>query len=70
MHAHFGQQQQQDEVAAPQTRGLVITRAWQYDLMLWLSNLALRGKFQALRRMTADLARLQPGEAVLAPGRA
>jgi SAM-dependent methyltransferase len=51
-----------------QTRGLVITSALRYDLLLWLGNLATRGKWQALRQMTADLAQLQPGERVLDVG--
>src|SRR5260370_38185877 len=53
------------EASAPETRGLVITWAWRYDLLLWFANLVFRGKWQALRRMTADLAQLQPGEAGL-----
>jgi ubiquinone/menaquinone biosynthesis C-methylase UbiE len=56
------------EVSAPHTQGLVITSAWRYDLMLWLGNLATRGTWQALRRMTMDLARLRPGERVLDVG--
>src|SRR5260370_22768192 len=56
------------EASAPETRGLVITWAWRYDLLLWFANLVFRGKWQALRRMTADLAQLQPGEAVLGGG--
>src|SRR5260370_32494561 len=56
------------EASAPETRGLVITWAWRYDLLLWFANLVFRGKWQALRRMTADLAQLQPGEAALCGG--
>jgi hypothetical protein len=52
----------------PQTQGLVITSGWRYDLMLWVSNLATRGAWQALRERTADLAQLQPGESVLDVG--
>ena len=51
-----------------QTRGLVITSAWRYDLLLWLGNLVTRGTWQALRQRTADLAKLRPGEAVLDVG--
>jgi SAM-dependent methyltransferase len=51
-----------------QTRGLVITSAWRYDLLLWLGNLVTRGKWQALRQTTADLAQLQGGERVLDVG--
>ncbi|HJZ49762.1 MAG TPA: methyltransferase domain-containing protein [Roseiflexaceae bacterium] len=51
-----------------QTRGLVITSAWRYDLLLWLGNLITRGKWQALRQTTADLAQLHVGERVLEVG--
>jgi hypothetical protein len=51
-----------------QTRGLIITSAWRYDLLLWLGNLMTRGKWQALRQTTADLAQLHAGEQVLDVG--
>jgi ubiquinone/menaquinone biosynthesis C-methylase UbiE len=51
-----------------QTHGLVITSAWRYDLLLWLGNLMTRGKWQALRQTTADLAQLHVGERVLDVG--
>jgi ubiquinone/menaquinone biosynthesis C-methylase UbiE len=54
--------------SAHHTHGLVITSGWRYDLLLWFGNLMLRGKWQALRRKTADLAQLQPGETVLDVG--
>jgi SAM-dependent methyltransferase len=54
--------------STPQTRGLVIASGWRYDLMLWLGNLALGGKWQAIRQRSADLAQLQPGERVLDVG--
>jgi SAM-dependent methyltransferase len=59
---------QMGTASVPQTRGLVITSAWRYDLLLWLGNLVTRGKWQALRQLTADLAQLQPGERVLDVG--
>ena len=56
----------QGEASAKETRGRVITWwGWSYDLMQWFANLAFRGKWQALRQMTADLAQLQPGGTVL-----
>ena len=61
----FMHYRERGEVSAPQTRGLVITWAWRYDLMQWFANLVFRGKWQALRQMTANLAQLQPGEIVL-----
>ncbi len=59
----------QGEASAKETRGRVITWwGWSYDLMQWFANLVFRGKWQALRQMTADLAQLQPGETVLDVG--
>ena len=51
--------------SAPKTRGLVLNWARRYDLLVWFLSL---GREQAFRQMTADLARLQPGEAVLDVG--
>lgn len=62
------QNQNQSKTSISSTRGIVITWAWRYDLLLWVGNLVSRGKLQALRHRTADLARLQPGEAVLDVG--
>ncbi|MBO0783113.1 MAG: methyltransferase domain-containing protein [Ktedonobacteraceae bacterium] len=56
------------EASALQTRGVVITNAWRYDLRLWLGNLLSGGKLQTLRNMTADLAELRSGETVLDVG--
>jgi SAM-dependent methyltransferase len=61
-HGHLG------TPASPQTRGLVLTSGWRYDLLLWLGNLAVGGKWQQLRQRTADLAQLRPGETVLDVG--
>src|SRR5579862_1023130 len=60
--------QEASEASVLATRGTVITWAWRYDLLLWVGNLVSRGKLQALRRLTADLAGLQPGETVLDVG--
>ena len=55
--------------AGKETRGLVLNWGWRYDLMVWfLDTLIFRGKLQALRTRTADLAQLQRGEAVLDVG--
>ena len=53
------------EASAPQTRGLVLNWARRYDLLVWFLSL---GREQAFRKMTADLAQLQPGETVLDVG--
>ncbi len=61
-HLHHGEP---GEAPAPQTRGLVITWARRYDLLVWFVML---GREQAFRQMTAGLAQLQPGETVLDVG--
>jgi ubiquinone/menaquinone biosynthesis C-methylase UbiE len=60
-----GRHREAREERSPQTHGTVIAWAWRYDLLVGLLTL---GRERALRRMTADLARLQPGEAVLEVG--
>lgn len=42
---------------------------WRYDLLVWLfDTFLLRGTLRKLKLQTADLAQLQPGEAVLDVG--
>jgi len=60
-HSHGGHGKE----SMPQTRGLLITWAWFYDTLVWIMT---GGKEKAMRNMTADLAQLQPGEAVLEVG--
>jgi ubiquinone/menaquinone biosynthesis C-methylase UbiE len=65
---HLGSQQstrERGEESAPQTKGRTITWAWLYDYVVGFLTL---GRELALRRMTVDLARLQPGESVLDVG--
>ncbi len=65
---HLGRQQitrERGEESAPQTKGRTITWAWLYDYVVGFLSL---GREQAMRRMTVDLARLQPGESVLDVG--
>lgn len=51
------------------TRGLILDMGWRYDLKEWFFDTFLfRGKLRELRQMTADLARIQPGEKVLDVG--
>lgn len=47
---------------APATTGIVLHRAFLYDLFLWLVTL---GRESAYRQKALDLARLKPGETVL-----
>jgi len=51
--------------SAPQTKGRTITWAWLYDYVVGFLSL---GREQAMRRMTVNLAQLQPGESVLDVG--
>lgn len=57
------------EASTKRTKGLVLDTGWRYDLMEWFFDTFLfRGKLRELRRRTADLARIQPGEKVLDVG--
>jgi ubiquinone/menaquinone biosynthesis C-methylase UbiE len=51
------------------THGLILNRGRRYDLTEWFFDAFLfRGRLRALRRRTANLARIQPGEQVLDVG--
>jgi ubiquinone/menaquinone biosynthesis C-methylase UbiE len=50
------------------TRGLVMNWGWRYDLLVWGTDLLLRGSVRQLRRQAIALAQLQPGERVLDVG--
>ncbi len=57
------------EASTTETKGLVLNQGWRYDLMEWFHDtFSFRGKFRELRQRTANLARLQPGDAVLDVG--
>src|SRR6266566_3444779 len=57
------------EASAKETKGLILSGSWRYDLMGWFCDTFLfRGKFRELRQKTASLAHLQPGEQVLDVG--
>lgn len=65
-HHHHGET---GEAQAGSTRGWVMNLGWRYDLLVWFfDTFVLRGKLRKLRQRTADLAQLQPGEAVLDVG--
>jgi ubiquinone/menaquinone biosynthesis C-methylase UbiE len=65
-HHHQGET---GETLAASTRGLVMNLGWRYDLMVWFfDTFVLHGKVRKLRLRAADLAQLQPGEAVLDVG--
>src|SRR5258708_22738022 len=68
MFAHH-HQRETGEAQADSTRGRVMNLGWRYDLMVWFfDTFVLRGRLRKLRLRTADLAQLQPGEAVLGVG--
>ena len=57
------------EASTTETKGLVLNQGWRYDLMEWFHDtFSFRGKFRELRQRTANLACLQPGDAVLDVG--
>src|SRR5207247_8942270 len=62
-HHHHGET---GEAMACSTRGWVMNLGWRYDLLVWFfDTFVLRGTLRKLRDHAADLAQLQPGEAVL-----
>lgn len=68
--SHLHHKRKSGEVTAYETPGRVITiPGWRYDLMVQLgARFYLGGSERALRHLTADLAQLQRGEAVLDVG--
>lgn len=55
--------------ATQATKGLVLSGGWRYDLTAWFfDTFWFRRQWQALRRRTVTLARVQPGEQVLDVG--
>lgn len=54
---------------AKETKGLILTGGWRYDLHGWITDIfSFRGQGRKLRQRTVALARLQPGEQVLDVG--
>ncbi len=52
-----------------ETKGLILNGGWRYDLMGWFHDtFSFRGQWRELRQRTANLARIQPGDAVLDVG--
>ena len=57
------------KVPAKEIKGLVLSGGWRYDLMEWYHDtFSFRGKLREMRQRTANLARIQPGDAVLDVG--
>ena len=68
MHSFAHHHEETSKAQQGPTRGWVMNWGWRYDLMVWFMDLLLRGKLRKMRIQTVDLARLQPGEAVLDVG--
>jgi len=57
------------KTSAKETKGLIGSGGWRYDLMeSFLDTWLFRGQVRQLRQRTAALARIQPGDAVLDVG--
>jgi ubiquinone/menaquinone biosynthesis C-methylase UbiE len=57
------------KASAKETKGLIGSGGWRHDLMVWfIDPLLFRGQLRKLRQRTANLARIQPGDAVLDVG--
>ena len=57
------------EASDKETKGLILNEGWRYDLKGWFHDtFSFRGQWRELRKRTATLARLQPGEQVLDVG--
>ncbi|MDQ2713358.1 MAG: methyltransferase domain-containing protein [Chloroflexota bacterium] len=57
------------KASAKETKGLVGSEGWRYDLMGWFHDtFSFRGKWRELRQRTVTLARIQAGEQVLDVG--
>jgi ubiquinone/menaquinone biosynthesis C-methylase UbiE len=68
LHGNEGQAPA-SQVPASQTKGLILSGGWRYDLMeRWLDTSLFRGQLGALRKRTIELAGIQPGEHVLDVG--
>ncbi len=70
MHAFIRHRhRKQEEVSDGETKGLVLSGGWRYDLHGWIiDTFVFRGLARELRQRTATLAHLRPGEAVLDVG--
>src|SRR5215469_7390623 len=70
MHSHARHRHSSvDGPSTAETKGLVLSGGWRYDLMEWYhSTFSFRGKLRELRQRVASLARLQPGDTVLDVG--
>jgi len=57
------------KASAKETKGLILNGGWRYDLTGWFCDTFLfRGKSREIKQRTINLARVQPGDAVLDVG--
>lgn len=69
MHSFAHHNHNSGDLAARETRGLIMNWGWSYDLMVWFSDAFLfRGRLKNLRQKTIELAQLRNGDAVLDVG--
>jgi len=70
MHSHARHRHSSaDGAATKETKGLVLSGGWRYDLMEWYhETFSFRGKLWELRQRTVSLACLEVGDAVLDVG--
>jgi len=60
---------EESETSAKKTKGLILDQGWRYDLGIWFSDIFFfRRQLRQMRQRTANLAHIQPGEAVLDMG--
>jgi ubiquinone/menaquinone biosynthesis C-methylase UbiE len=70
MHSHARHRHRSaDGASTTETKGLVLSGGWRYDLMAWFHDtFSFRGKLRELRQRTLTLSHLQPADAVLDVG--
>jgi ubiquinone/menaquinone biosynthesis C-methylase UbiE len=69
MHSFARHRHGEASTAAKETKGLILDEGWRYDLAGWFHDIvSFRGAVRRLRRRTADLARIRPGEHILDVG--
>src|SRR5579864_6006618 len=69
MHAFVHHHRETSEAQTGSTQGWVMNMGWRYDLLVWFfDTFVFRGTLRKFPQRTANLAQLQPGEAVLDVG--
>jgi ubiquinone/menaquinone biosynthesis C-methylase UbiE len=69
MHSFVHHHRETSEAQTGSTQGWVMNMGWRYDLLVWFFDTFLfRGTLRKFPQRTANLAQIQPGEAVLDVG--